>query len=388
MSRILLINSVCTGSTGKICKDIYDLAIEFGHDCCLAFGRGEIPSGYNVIKIGTKFDVLLHVLKTRLFDRHGFGSKRATRKFIKQIEEYNPDIIHLHNLHGYYLNIEMLFKYLKNNPQIKVIWTLHDCWAFTGHCSYFTMSKCQNWKNGCYVCKNKHDYPSSLFFSKSDLNYKEKEEIFTQLDSMQLVTPSKWLKNLIEQSFLSKFDCCVINNGINTEKFYKKKSNYNSKKKIILGVANIWDERKGLKYFIELNEKIDKNIYQIVLVGLSKKQINNLPSNIIGLQKTTSLRELVDIYQKADIMFNPTLEDNYPTVNIEAQACGTPVIAFDNGGTKETLFSTSKLVNNVDEFISKLEHLDKFKNDFQLDSSKLDSKNLFKQYIKIYEEVL
>lgn len=340
MSRILFINSVCNGSTGSICKNLYKAAEKEGHMCCIAYGRGNKPEGYNTIKIGNDLDIYMHIAKARLFDASGFGSKRATKQFIKDIENFKPDIIHLHNIHGYYVNIEVLFKYLKEHPEIKKIWTLHDCWAFTGHCAYYTYNNCEKWKKGCKGnCINKNEYPKSIL-SNIEKNYKKKKESFLGVENMILITPSLWLKNEIEKSYLKEYQIKVINNGIDTNVFKHIDSDIKEKynivnKKIVLGVASVWDRRKGLNSFIDLSG-ILSNEYQIVLIGLTKKQINDLPDNIIGISRTENVYELVNWYSAACVYFNPTLEDNYPTTNLEAIACGTPVITFDTGGSPES----------------------------------------------------
>lgn len=386
--RILFINSVCYGSTGRICTGLYDLAEENGYECCIAYGRDYAPAGYNTIKIGNKIDLYAHVLKTRLFDKHGFGSKAATKKFLKQIETYKPDIIHLHNIHGYYINIEYLFTYLKKNPQIKVVWTLHDCWAFTGHCANFIHSKCMQWKNNCKNCRFLLSYPCNIGFANSEKNFTDKKRLFTACPNITVVVPSFWLKGLVESSFLKEYKSIVMHNGIDASIFKKVNVDANNKATIILGVANVWNEKKGFEVFLQLAQKLDKQDYQIILVGLSKKQIKNLPTNIKGIERTNNVEELVELYNSADVFFNPTLEDNYPTVNLEAQACGLPVVTFDSGGSKETIYDKNcYVVNNLDEFLELLNSVD-FKNiNCQLKKEKYDKTSLFNQYIKLYEEI-
>ncbi|MBM6837590.1 glycosyltransferase, partial [Clostridium saudiense] len=289
--KILQINSVCgVGSTGRIVTDLYKVIEEQGHECVIAYGRGTAPEGFKTIKIGTNFDNYMHVAKTRLFDKHGFGSTKATKGFIKKIEEYNPDIIHLHNIHGYYLNIEILFNYL-NKTKKKVVWTLHDCWAFTGHCCYFEYNACDKWKSGCGNCIQLKEYPKSIFIDNSRKNYSIKKRLFTDKENLTIVAVSEWLKNIVEKSFICKNEILKISNGIDLNIFRSdKKSGYYEKygiknKKVILGVANVWDARKGLNDFIKLSEVISED-YSIVLVGVSEEQIRNLPANIIGITRT------------------------------------------------------------------------------------------------------
>jgi len=339
--RILQINTtVNSGSTGRIAEDIGKTLISAGHESHIAFGRGRQKSKSNLIKIGGKLDFYLHVIRSLFTDRHGFGSKRATRKFLKQVDVIKPDAIGLHNIHGYYLNIEILFEYIKNK-NIPILWTFHDCWPFTGHCSYNT--DCDNCKN----CQRK--YPTSIFLNQSSRNYNDKKMIFNQVKKLQIVTPSIWLKDLANQSFL-KYPIQCINNGIDLNQFqpsenYKKlKEKLHFKnKKIILGVASTWDKRKGLSDFIQLASLLDIN-YKIILIGLTSKQIQNLPENIMGLQRTESISELANYYSMAAVYINPTHKDNFPTTNIEALACGTPVITYDTGGSPEAIDANTGVV--------------------------------------------
>ena len=356
--RILQINSVCgVGSTGRIATDLYKVLEEQGYECKIAYGRGNAPEGIDSIKIGSNLDNYAHVFKTRVFYYHGFGSVSSTKTFIEEVKEYNPDIIHLHNIHGYYINIEILFNYLKeaNKP---VIWTLHDCWAFTGHCAYFDYIGCDKWKNGCGKCPQKQGYPTSNVFDNSKFNYEKKRELFTSVKNMTIVTPSKWLANLVKESFLGKYPVEVINNGIDLNVFKPTESNfrerYNLQEKfIVLGVASVWEERKGLKYFIELSEKLSDD-YKIVIVGVNEKQKKELSENILAITRTNNVKELVEIYTAADVFVNPTLEDNFPTTNLEALACGTFVVTFNTGGSVESIdCRTGKIVRkkNMKELV-------------------------------------
>ncbi|MBZ4663250.1 MAG: glycosyl transferase [Caloramator sp.] len=392
--KVLQINSVCgVGSTGRIATDIHQILKEQGHESFIAYGRGEAKNCDNAIRIGNDVDVYKHVALTRLFDRHGFGSKKATIDFIKKIEELDPDVIHLHNIHGYYINIEVLFSYLKRSNK-KIVWTLHDCWAFTGHCAYFDYVGCDKWKTGCYNCPQKNKYPQNIFIDSSGVNYEKKKELFTGIKNMTIVTPSKWLAGLVKESFLKEYEVKVIHNGIDLNVFkpvdgsnFRKKYSIEDKF-VILGVANIWDERKGLKYFIELSKMLDEN-YKIVLVGLNEKQLKNLPENIVGIKRTNNLNELVEIYSAADIFVNPTLEDNFPTVNLEALACGTPVITFNTGGSVECVDESCGVIVNkgdIKELQEKIKTI-KIKKDYCfIQAKKFDKKNKFNEYINMYKK--
>lgn len=390
--KVLFINTTCgRASHGKICGELASRYISEGHDCRIAYGRGSVPNQYRdiAVRIGNNPEVYNHVLKTKLFDAHGFASVAATRKFLKWADAYNPDLLWLHNIHGYYLNVELLFRWIKSRPNMQVKWTLHDCWAFTGHCGFFTMAHCEKWKTGCNRCPCKRDYPQSLFIDASSKNYQKKKELFTGVNKMLLITPSQWLANLTRESFLQEYPVEVINNNINTEIFQPTESNFREKnhfedKKIILGVANVWHERKGLKDFLELSCMLDDS-YQLILVGITQEQLAKeakhfkrfdipkiefresirtkhgvaIPENvgclyqaitgkafdgrfhepfpIMAISRTTDQHELAEMYSTADFFVNPTHEDNYPTTNLEAQACGAWTITYDVGGSKETI---------------------------------------------------
>ena len=364
--KILQINSVCgVGSTGRIAKSIHDMLISDGHESYIAYGRNKAGNDPNIIKIGSMFDTYLHVAKTRVFDKHGFGSRSATLKFLKQVDKFESDIIHLHNIHGYYINIELLFEYLKHAGK-PVVWTLHDCWAFTGHCSHFEHVQCDKWKSGCYKCPQINEYPSSFFADNSSANYKKKKELFTGVPDLQIVSPSKWLEGIVSESFLNGYPVKTIYNGIDLKTFYPRKSaireKYNLKSKfIILGVANVWTDRKGLRYFYKLAEVVKDDI-AIILVGLTEKQKKQSPEGIIGINRTDSVKELAELYSEADAFVNLTLEDTFPTTNLEAIACGTPVITFDTGGSSESVDKNTGIVIKKTDFTSILSAIEVIKN--------------------------
>lgn len=392
--KILQINSVCgVGSTGRIATDLYKVLEEQGHECKIAYGRGTAPKGIDSIKIGSNLDNYMHVLKTRVFDKHGFGSVSSTMKFIEDVKEYDPDIIHLHNIHGYYINIEILFNYLKeaNKP---VIWTLHDCWAFTGHCAYFDYVGCDKWKNGCNKCPQKEGYPTSKVFDNSKLNYEKKRELFTSIKNMTIVTPSKWLANLVKESFLGKYPVEVINNGIDLEVFKPTESDFRERynlqdKFIILGVASVWEERKGLKYFIELSKELSAD-YKVVVVGVTEKQKKELPNNILAITRTNNVKELAEIYTAVDVFVNPTLEDNFPTTNLEALACGTPVITFNTGGSVESIDNKNGIVVYEKDLNALKKAILKINNNilnYEIKSEIYNKFDRYKDYIELYHKL-
>lgn len=350
-------NEVCGHtSTGKISVALANEFIDRGHEVKIAFGRDNfIPKGYesNVIRIGNSFDVKAHAIMTRITDRHGLGSKRATRNFLRWLDDFNPELIWLHNIHGYYINYEMLFNWIKKHDKIKVKWTLHDCWAFTGHCTHYEYIKCERWQKGCYNCPQKKEYPSSIIMDNSKDNYQRKKLAFSGIADMTIITPSNWLASQVCKSFLHSYKIEVIHNDIDRKTFKPRRCGFGKKyglenKRILLGVSNVWNERKGLQDFMKLSSLIDEK-YIIVLVGLKKNQLKRLPKRIVGIEKTEDQKELAGIYSEADWFINLTYEDTYPTVNLEAEACGTRVITYDSGGAPETIkLKESKVIRRGD----------------------------------------
>lgn len=336
--KVLFINSVVDyGSTGKIVRSLSDSLKEQGHETLIIYGRNASTNTTDTLCIEDKMGQANHLLRSRWLGEHGLHSTKATQIAIKAIEEFNPDVIHLHNLHGYYLNVPMLLDYLKDSST-KVFWTLHDAWLISGSSAYFDYHGCKTWDDGCVECNNTSDYPEVKGTINQIKNFNWKREKLTQLHNVTFITPSQWLNELVSETFLSKFPIITVPNGIDIESF---KPRYNAKltetykdKKILLGVANKWERRKGLDDFIKLNDLLDDS-YQIILIGLDKKQISELPSSIIGLEKTSSVQELAEYYTLAHAFINPTYEDNYPTTNLESICCHTPVVAYDTGGNKE-----------------------------------------------------
>ena len=394
--KVLFINAVCgSGSTGKIIVDLLKTLMENGHEGKIAYGVGECKgvAQKHTIKIGSSLGIKYHNLLARVTDHTGLYSKKATKKLIVEINKYKPDVIHLHNLHGYYINYEILFEYLKR-ANIPVIWTLHDCWSFTGHCAYFSKINCEKWKTKCEKCKQLRRYPVCYLKGDVEYNYLNKKKCFTDVRNMTIVTPSKWLGDLVRKSYLSEYSLHVIPNGIDTKIFYPTKQEFRSKnnlqtKKIILAVANAWNERKGFGDLIKLAERLDET-YQLVVVGVSKKQLKEMPLNIIGIERTSSAQQLADIYSSADIFINTTYEENYPTVNLEAQACGLPVISYDTGGCSETIKNQKSILvetGNVEDLekaikkgVEKIAYKD-------IAKMGLDKSECYQQYLELYREI-
>ena len=355
--KLLLLNaSANTGSTGRIAEEIGLLAQQSGFEVRFGYGREAVNSRLPHIKIGGKWNVRWHGVVSRLFDAHGFGSRNATKALIKELEVWKPDIVNIHNLHGYYIHVGILFEYLKR-VQITVVWTFHDCWPFTGHCAHFERVGCDRWKTECNHCPNRGGYPESWMIDHSTANYYRKKETFNGIKNLTIVTPSEWLANHVQSSFLKDYPVQVINNGVDLEIFKPQgdiktvTDKYNlADKKIILGVANTWKRRKALEDFIKLSQHLGLD-YQIVLVGMNKEQSDNLPGNITAIARTESQAELAALYSAASVFVNPTYVDNFPTTNIEALACGTPVITYRTGGSPESIDENTGLVvekGNVD----------------------------------------
>ena len=401
MKKLLIINvTVNSGSTGRIAEEIGQTAINNGYETYFAYGRTARESKCKIIKIGNGLNVNFHGVESMLFDNHGFSSRLATKKLIRKIERIKPDIINIHNLHGYYINVKILFKYL-SKINIPVVWTFHDCWAFSGHCSHFIKHNCYKWKNECYSCPNIKGYPKSLLFDRSKKNYIKKKELFTKIDKLTIVSPSQWLSNFIDESFFKHKKINTINNGIDTNIFkaidnikdIKTKLNINNEK-VIIGVASVWTYSKGLDDFTKLNELLPNN-YKIILVGLNKKQIKALPDGIIGVERTESIIQLAELYNIADVFVNPTYADNFPTTNIEALACGTPVITYKTGGSPEAIDEKTGIVveqGNIYQLKEAIELVAKDKNRYTENCREravnlYNKQDRFNDYIKLFNSL-
>ena len=340
MPTLLQINvSANSGSHGKIADAIGCLAMERGWRSVIAYGRAVTPSRNELIRIGSQWDVVEHVIESRLFDNHGLASRNATRGLIRKIEELKPDIIHLHEIHGYYLNYRILFNYL-NKCAIPVVWTFHDTWAYTGHCGHYGSVSCEKWKTLCENCPLMwKDYPKSII-DRSKTNYNLKKKLFTANNRLHIVTVSKWLEREVRQSFLKDKDIRVISNGVDLSVFHP--TDKSSLRKVntrfqVLGVASQWGKLKGLEDFYQLRECLPQEEFDITLVGLSEKQMNGLPTGIKGVKRTESVYQLAELYSSADVFCNLTYADTFPTTNIESLACGTPVITYKTNGSPEII---------------------------------------------------
>lgn len=392
--KVFQINSVCgTGSTGRIVCDIKNMLEANKNECLIAYGRGYYDDS-SCLKIESDLVFKAHVFFSRITDRQGFYSTSATKRLVRSIEHFNPDIIHLHNLHGYYLDIRVLFEFLKkfNKP---IVWTLHDCWAFTGHCAYFSYVNCDKWKTGCGQCPQKNAYPASLVLDDSKNSYAKKKSLFTGVKNINIVTPSHWLANMVNQSFLKDFSIRTIYNGLDLDVFKFIQNNFKEErniagKKMVLGVANIWEKRKGLADFIELSKILPDN-YKIVLVGLSEKQINALPKNIIGISRTANITELVKIYSAADVYVNTSVEETMGLTTAEALATGTPAVVYNATAVPEVVDEKSGVVvpaGNINELADAIINIKLNPEDCVARAKVFEKNKQYEMYKKLYEEIL
>ncbi len=396
--KVLIINSVCgIRSTGRICTDLAEVLETKGHECKIAYGRETVPEEFQkyAIRIGTDFNVKVDGIKTRIFDNAGFNSASATKKFLKWVAEYNPDIIHLHNIHGYYINVHLLFAFLKAFGK-PVVWSLHDCWAFTGHCSHYFTSKCYKWQTMCDKCKRKHTYPRSILLNRARQNFLKKIVLFSSLDNLTLVTPSTWLANEVHNSFLNKYDIHPIPNGVDLEAFRPTESDFRSKyslenKKIVLGVATAWEKHKGIKRFAELSQKLGDD-YKVVLVGMTARQAAEMPSEILALPLIGSISELCEIYTAADVFLNLSEMETMGLTTVEAMACGTPVcvsnftaipeVVTSDGGIVLDDYETDTIIKGIETVLAK-DFPETRKNAFNYEKSAQ-----YNKYLAIYEKVI
>ena len=393
---IVQINATCgIGSTGKICVGISRALTEAGvenHVLCSksnGFPLGIPCASSNYIKV--------QAAKSRIAGNYGFQSRRESKRIIRELDRLNPDIVHLHNIHGHDCDLNLLFSYFKERGT-KLVWTFHDCWAFTAYCPYFTKVQCNKWQTGCEKCPQYRNY--SLFFDRSKQLYRKKKELLSGLD-LTIVTPSQWLADLVKESFLKQYPVTVVNNGIDLSVFSPRKSDFREKhripseKHILLGVAFDWEERKGLDVFLELAETLDADKYQIVLVGTDDAVDKQLPTNIISIHRTQNQQELAEIYSAADLFLIPTREDNYPTVNMEALACGTPVLTFRTGGSPEMLDETCGSVvpcDDVEVFQSEVLRIcgeKPFSSEQCIKRAQGFDQNVkFREYVELYKKLL
>lgn len=401
--NIAMINMTVEGSTGRIMLDIASQARNCQHKVWtyspypLSKHYKKKPDElYGHMFYGTWIGRKIHNIIGRIFGCNGKLSFFDTLQLIRDMKNKKIEIIHLHNLHSYCINFPILFRFIKKH-NVKVIWTLHDCWTFTGHCPHFEMIGCEKWKYGCCNCPQIYEYPQSLV-DNSKNQYHFKKKWFTDIKNMIIVTPSVWLADKVKQSFLRDYQIRVINNGIDISVFKPMVSDFREKfnlqeKFILLGVSFSWGKKKGLDVFEELAKRLDPSIFQIVLIGVSSVEKESLPVNILSVNRTDSMKELASIYSTADIFINPTREDTYPTVNMESIACGTPVLSFNAGGSPEILNNETGLVvpcDDVDALEQSILHI--YINSVFCKEKvaeygvKFNKTDRFKEYVRLYEE--
>lgn len=401
MSRLLLINVASNwGSTGRIVEGIGSLALTQGWEVYVAHGaRYKNPSQLSSIQVSSKVGEWLHFVESSLFDAQGLGSRLETKRFLKKVDEIRPDIVHIHNIHGCFINYNFLFTYLKER-NIPVVWTLHDCWAMTGHCTHFMRTNCQKWQTGCENCPQKMTFPKSFLFDRSKRNYTLKKELFTSMPVMHITTVSNWLKGITELSYLRKYPVTVVPNGIKTDVFKPVTSDIKKQyglqgKKILLAVAIGLDERKGLYDYIKLSEALPGD-YRLMLVGLSEKEQKALPKSIIGEKRTKGTKELASYYSSADVLLSLSYEETFGLTIAEAMACGTPAIVYDNTAQPELITpETGKVVptGDVDAVLSAIEEVcSKPKDSYSIacrnHSLEYDEKVSYQKYLDIYTAIL
>lgn len=399
MPTILQINVACNwGSTGRIAEQIGVLAQKNGWNAYLAHGTRYVSdSQLKTIRVSSSFEEKAHGVKSLLLDAHGLGSVNGTKAFVEKLDKIKPDIVHLHNIHGYFINYEILFDYLCRKD-IPIVWTLHDCWSFTGHCMYFDRVGCDKWKTGCHHCPQLHSYPKSLFIDRSSANWERKRKLFTSVKNLTLVPVSNWLGDLVSQSYLGKYPIRVIHNGVDLNVFKPTTSDLKNKlglenKFVVLGVANGFSNRKGLEDFVRMGVECPNDI-QIIMIGTTPEERASLPKNIIAIDKTDDVNELVAYYSIADVYINPTYEDNFPTTNIEALACGTPVITYKTGGSLEAVDERTGIVVEKGDVNGLMRSIELIRNKGRVAYNTIcverakhcfDKKDRFGDYIHLYE---
>ena len=339
MKKLLQINPTVreNTSTGKIMREIGEMAISAGWESYIAYSGardGIRPHSSKLVPVGNRADLLWHWLATRLFDAHGLASKRATRKLIKRIKEIDPDVIHIHNIHGYFLNYPELCAYLATSGKA-VIWTIHDCWLYTGHCYHYSSAGCSRWQTGCHDCPCKTRFPASYGLDRSRRNYKLKKSLFTSIPDFTLVVVSEWMKKELSKSFLSAVPCLCIHNGIDTGVFAP--DGHSDGSIYYLAVASIWLPEKGLPDLTALAGMLAPDEKLVIVGKMTESQKRSLPGGVVTMERTSDVETLVRLYSGATALVNPTWQDNYPTVNLESISCGTPVVTYRTGGSVESV---------------------------------------------------
>lgn len=391
--RIVQINSVCRGSTGKIARMINDHLDQNNDEGYTLFSVGEPVDMDHEFCCSNSSEVKKNALQSRIKGNYGFNSEKATERYINKLEELKPDIVHVHNIHGHDLNLETFFRYLEEKG-IPVVITMHDCWLFTGYCPHYQSVSCDHFMNGCGPCPVYRQY--SWFKDSSKENLERKKNVLLSLPDLTIVTPSQWLKDEVKKSVLKECSVEVIHNGIDLGSYHQSDSNVNDEKqRLILSVAFPFTEKKGFSDLMRIAGNLSEG-YRMVLVGISEEQKKNLPQNVTGILKTDSIEELVKLYNDADVLVSASHEENFPTVNLEAQACGLPVAAYDVGGTRETFNQNTGIAvkdGDVEALLSACMHLAEKKRNISGECRKFaednaDSQKMAESYRKLYHRIL
>ena len=394
--KVVQINTFPYKATGNIMMNIHNQLLEEQYDSYVFWGRGRAAQNEREIAILDEFGVKLHGVYTRITDKTGFASKKVTRKLIGKLQQIKPDILHLHNLHGYYINYPILFEYLAKKD-IPVVWTLHDCWAYTGHCAHFSYIQCSKWTNMCSSCPQKREYPKSFFVDRSKKNYEAKKKYFCKVSNMTIVTPSDWLASMVRLSFLKQYEVKVIPNGIDTNRFKARKSSFKTKhqiesKEMVLAVANVWNQKKGFDDVIKISEKLNPINYQVVMVGVTKEQIHTLPKTVLPIMRTASVDELVEIYSAADVFINPSYEETMGMVTVEALACGVPCFVYDKTAVPEVVDAKSGMIfqaGDIESICKAITNREYMKlTEMRQRAVLFDKKREYKKYLDLYDSVI
>ena len=400
--KLLQINPVVrlNTSTGRIMREIGELAMASGWDSYVAYSgaRDGMPQhSSQLVPVGDKLDLAVHAAATRLFDAHGLASKRGTRQFIERIRTIDPDVIHIHNIHGYFLNYPLLFNYLKESGK-PVVWTVHDCWLYTGHCYYYSAAHCDKWQKGCGHCPQKRAFPASWLFDRSARNLRDKRCAFGSLENLTIVPVSDWIRQEMASSILADKHYQVIHNGIDLNTFRPEAADRAEKEAgtVILGVASIWLAEKGWSDFLQLAARLQPD-EKLVLIGrTTEEQRRQLPAGVQLIERTENVGKLATLYAASTVFVNPTWQDNYPTVNLEAIACGTPVVTYRTGGSVESVAEGTGFVveqGDIDGLLARIREMaawDKAATAARCRAFALAhfrKEDCYQNYIKLYENL-
>lgn len=394
--KVLQINSFFSaGGPPRIVKGVYDTIVRNGDECLLASAREKPVPEMNVYRIGTSLTTYSCAIQARLFDNDGFAARNATEKLIEEIKRYNPDIIQLHNLHSYYINVKILFDFMSTYGK-PVVWTFHDCWPMTGHCPHFSMVGCNRYLTGCHHCPQKSEFPASLLLDQSKRNWNRKKTAFTSVPDLTIVCVSKWLESIVKTSYMRNYPTRVIYNGLDLEPFQPTQSSFRADnrltgKKVLLGVALHWGAKKGINDYIALSKLLDRS-YQIVLVGLSEGEVKDLPANITPVPPVNDDTMLAGIYSAADLCLNLSYEETFGLTSIEALACGTPIITYDQTAVPEiTRMYDLPVVpaGDIKALAGAIEnYLQHSRRQRSFDVTRFEEKVQYQQYYDLYKELV